>query len=100
MGATPAEPAAARPADGAGGTAARSAAAQLRTALLALGASFALLTLLLIAYGLATARAPQHRAALEELIRHQTGLEVRFDSLAVRWGWYGPEALFQDVELG
>jgi uncharacterized protein YhdP len=68
--------------------------------LLALGASCALLTLLLIAYGLATARAPQHRAALEELIRHQTGLEVRFNSLAVRWGWYGPEALFQDVELG
>jgi uncharacterized protein YhdP len=68
--------------------------------LLALGASCALLTLALIAYGLATARAPQHRAALEELIRHQTGLEVRFNSLVVRWGWYGPEALFQDVELG
>ena len=100
MGATPAEPAAAQPAGGAGGTAARSAAAPLRTALLALGGSFALLTLLLLAYGLATARVPQHRAALEELIRHQTGLEVRFNSLAVRWGWYGPEALFQDVELG
>ena len=27
-------------------------------------------------------------------------LEVRFRSLAVRWGWYGPEAVFQDVELG
>jgi len=100
VGATPAEPAAAQPAGGAGGTAARSAAAPLRTALLALGGSFALLTLLLLAYGLATARVPQHRAALEELIRHQTGLEVRFNSLAVRWGWYGPEALFQDVELG
>jgi uncharacterized protein YhdP len=68
--------------------------------LFALGGSLALLTLLLIAYGLATARVPQHRAALEDLIRHQTGLEVRFNSLAVRWGWYGPEALFQDVELG
>src|SRR5262249_29672361 len=43
---------------------------------------------------------PQHRAALEELIRHETGLEVRFAELSLRWGWHGPEALFQGVELG
>ena len=73
---------------------------QLRLALLALAVAGALLLLLLAAYQLAAARVPQHRAALEQLIRHQTGLEVRFAALAVRWGWYGPEARFEDVELG
>jgi uncharacterized protein YhdP len=53
-----------------------------------------------IAYELAAARVPQHRAALEELIRHETGLEVRFTELSLRWGWYGPEAVFHGVELG
>jgi len=68
--------------------------------LLGLGGVIILGALLLVAYELAAARVPQHRAALEKLIRHQTGLEVRFGSLAVRWGWYGPEAVFHDVELG
>ena len=98
MGTTRAEPAAALPAGAR--RAAGSVAAQLRFALLALGVAVALLTVLLIAYELAAARVPQHRAALEELLRRQTGLEIRFNSLAVRWGWYGPEALFQEVELG
>jgi uncharacterized protein YhdP len=89
VGVTPAEPAAAR-----------GAAAHLRAAALALGGALILVALLFITYALAAARVPQHRAALEELIRRQTGLEVRFNSLSVRWGWYGPEAVFQDVELG
>ncbi len=81
-------------------TVARGAARQLRFALLALAVAVSLLIALLAAYELAAARVPQHRAALEELIRYQTGLEVRFTGLRVRWGWYGPEALFEDVELG
>ncbi|HEY6824300.1 MAG TPA: hypothetical protein VI195_07650, partial [Steroidobacteraceae bacterium] len=76
------------------------AAPRLRFALLALAVALTLLIALLAAYELAAARVPQHRAALEELIRRQTGLEVRFAGLLVRWGWYGPEALFEDVELG
>jgi uncharacterized protein YhdP len=43
---------------------------------------------------------PQHRAALENLIRHETGLEMRFAELSLRWGWHGPEAVFHGVELG
>jgi uncharacterized protein YhdP len=54
----------------------------------------------LLAYELAVARVPQHRAALERLVRAQTGLDVRFDELGLRWGWYGPEAVFRRVELG
>jgi len=100
VGATPAEAAAERPAGGAAGTAARGAPVHLRVALFILAGALCVAALLLVAYELAAARVPQHRAALEELIRHQTGLEVRFRSLAVRWGWYGPEAVFQDVELG
>jgi len=99
VGATPAR-AAALPAGGAAGTARRGVPAHLRTALFILSGALFVAALLLVAYELAAARVPQHRAALEELIRHQTGLEVRFRSLAVRWGWYGPEAVFQDVELG
>jgi uncharacterized protein YhdP len=45
------------------------------------------------------ARVPQHRAALEDLIRHETGLELTFSELTVRWGWYGPEAVFHHVTL-
>jgi uncharacterized protein YhdP len=85
---------------GATGLTARRAPARLRLAALGLGALLILAALLLVGYELAVARVPQHRAALEALIRHQTGLEVRFRGLAVRWGWYGPEAVFQDVELG
>jgi uncharacterized protein YhdP len=71
----------------------------LRTALLGtlgLGVAFALI---LFAYELALARVPQHRAALEHLVRAQTGLDVRFTELGLRWGWYGPEAVFRHVEL-
>ena len=100
VGATPEEAAAAPAAGRTAGPAARGAPAHPRLAVLGLGGVLILAALLLVAYELATARVPQHRAALEKLIRHQTGLEVRFRSLAVRWGWYGPEAVFQDVELG
>jgi uncharacterized protein YhdP len=55
--------------------------------------------LILFAYELALARVPQHRAALERLVRAQTGLDVRFTELGLRWGWYGPEAVFRHVEL-
>jgi uncharacterized protein YhdP len=56
--------------------------------------------IVLLAYELAVARVPQHRAALERLVRSQTGLDIRFDELGLRWGWYGPEAVFRRVELG
>lgn len=55
---------------------------------------------LLLAYQLALARVPQHRATLERLVRAHTGLDVRFSELGLRWGWYGPEAVFRRVELG
>jgi uncharacterized protein YhdP len=61
-------------------------------------ASFA--SALAIAYELALARVPKHRAAMENLVRAQTGLDIRFNELALRWGWYGPEAVFRRVELG
>src|SRR4029079_13829120 len=54
---------------------------------------------LVVTYELAVARMPEHRAALERLVRAHTGLDVRFNELGFRWGWYGPEAVFQRVEL-
>src|SRR5690348_6593469 len=72
----------------------------LRNALLALTAVSAITGTLVVAYELALARVPEHRAALERLIRAQTGLDVRFNELGLRWGWYGPEAVFRSVELG
>ncbi|HTV49985.1 MAG TPA: hypothetical protein VME21_02290, partial [Steroidobacteraceae bacterium] len=53
-----------------------------------------------LAYELALARVPQYRATLEQLVRARTGLDVRFNELGLRWGWYGPEAVFRPVELG
>jgi hypothetical protein len=57
---------------------------QLRLALVTLGSVLALLLTAVLAYQLAAARVPQQRAALEELIRHETGLEVSFSELSVR----------------
>jgi uncharacterized protein YhdP len=90
-------------APGAAGAAGASAAARftpgLRVLILAAASAAVLLAAALFAYALALARVPQHRAALEELIHSQTGLEVRFSELGLRWGWYGPEAVFRGVEL-
>jgi len=69
--------------------------ALLGSAALALFAGF-----MVLAYQLTAARVPQNRAALEHLVRAQTGLDLRFDELGLRWGWYGPEAVFSRVELG
>ena len=96
---TPAEPAAGPVAPAAAG-AACPARAGLRWAAWVLGGATILGAVVLSAWELAAARVPQHRAALEELIRQQTGLSVSFSQLGVRWGWYGPEAVFHSVALG
>jgi uncharacterized protein YhdP len=72
----------------------------LRVAVLVAAGVVALFACVLLAYELAVAQVPQHRAALERLIRAQTDLDVRFEELGLRWGWYGPEAVFRRVELG
>ena len=72
----------------------------LRGAALAVGCAVVFFGVVLLAYEMAVARVPQHRAALERLVRGQTGLDVHFDELDLRWGWYGPEAVFRRVELG
>ena len=76
------------------------AGTRLRLAAWAVGGAAILGAALVIAWELAAARVPQQRAALEELIREQTGLDVTFRELSVRWGWYGPEAGFDHVVLG
>ena len=92
----PAEPAAAAPAGA--GDAVRPA--RLHSLAAALGTVLALALLLVLARELIAARLPEHRAALEQLIRDETGLEISFSRLSVRWGWYGPEAVFNEVSLG
>lgn len=72
----------------------------VRGGLLVAAAAIAVTGTLVVAYELALARVPEHRAALERLVRAQTGLDVRFNELSLRWGWYGPEAVFRRVELG
>src|ERR1700722_19840457 len=72
----------------------------LRVAALVTAGALVFFGVVLLSYELAVARVPQHRAALERLVRAQTGLDIRFDELGLRWGWYGPEAVFRRVELG
>jgi uncharacterized protein YhdP len=67
--------------------------------LLALASAAALLLIACISYELALARVPGQRVALEELIRHESGLDLTFNTLTVQWGWYGPEAVFEGVAL-
>src|SRR3569833_2457135 len=71
----------------------------LRVAALALAGVVAFLGIVLLAYELAEAREHKHRAALERLVRAQTGLDIRFVELCLRWGWFGPEAVLRRVEL-
>ena len=92
---------------GAGRSAASAAAAalhptrsRLRLLALALGGLALLLVTGLLAFGMIAARVPQHRAALEQLVRQETGLDISFSSLSVHWGWYGPEAVFHDIAVG
>src|SRR5580698_9823263 len=72
----------------------------LRVAALVLAGALVFFGVVVLAYEMAVARVPRHRAALERLVRAQTGLDIRFDELGLRWGWYGPEAVFRRVELG
>ncbi len=92
---TPAEPAG--PASTA---AARARWLEWRTLVVALGCALSLLAVVWLAFELTVARLPEHRAALEALVRDETHLDLRFSRLRLRWGWYGPEAVFRDVELG
>jgi uncharacterized protein YhdP len=80
--------------------AARAAVARVRLCLGVLAALLVFLGALLLARELIRAQVPRQRAALENLIRQETGLEVAFERLSVRWGWYGPEAVFFGVSLG
>jgi hypothetical protein len=83
---TRAEPAATRGAAGAPAAPAHLALGHgVRLLVLAAGSAAVLVAVTLIAYALALAHVPQHRAALEELIHSQTGLEVRFSELGLRW---------------
>ena len=71
----------------------------LRVALITLAAASLLATVALLTYALAAASVPERRATLENLLHAETGLDVRFSELRLRWGWYGPEAVFRRVEL-
>jgi uncharacterized protein YhdP len=70
-----------------------------RLGLICVAGATGLVVCAVLAYQLALARVPQHRAVLERLVQSQTGLDVRFGELGLRWGWYGPEAVFRRVEL-
>ena len=72
----------------------------LRVAALVAACVVVCIGIVVLAYEFAVARVPRNRAALEQLVRAQTGLDIRFDELGLRWGWYGPEAVFRRVELG
>lgn len=75
-------------------------AARALRLVLRLGMPLAVLAaLLLLGAQLISARIPEQRAALEQLLREETGLEVTFQALTVHWGWYGPEARFHEVTL-
>jgi uncharacterized protein YhdP len=73
---------------------------RLRTTIIVSVVMASFVAALAVAYEMAVARVPRQRAAFESLVRAQTGLDVRFNELAFRLGWYGPEAVFRRVELG
>lgn len=88
-----------KPADSVAGTDESGARPLMRVMLASLAAVLMVAALAVCAYALAAARVPQSRANLEKLVHAETGLDVRFSELRLRWGWYGPEAVFRAVEL-
>lgn len=76
------------------------AAPWLRALLAACAAALLIVAIGVFTYQTALARIPEHRASLERLVRARTGLDVRFNELGIRWGWYGPEVVLNQVELG
>src|ERR1700758_4226596 len=82
VGIAPLAPAAGRAPQAAANAEAAPARRPLRLAVLAIGGATILGAVAVIAWELAAARVPQHRAALEELIREQTGLDVSFHGLS------------------
>jgi uncharacterized protein YhdP len=95
-----AEPAAGPAAASAAPVTVRPEHSHLRLLGLGLGGLVLLFGIGLLAFQMIAARVPEHRAALQELIRHETGLEISFSALSLHWGWYGPEAVFHDVYVG
>lgn len=47
----------------------------------------------------ALARVDAQRSGIEKFLRERTGLDVRFARLRIQLGFYGPEAVFSDVEF-
>jgi uncharacterized protein YhdP len=45
------------------------------------------------------ARVPQQRAAIEQALRQHTGLDIRFASMHVGWGFRGAQAELSDVRI-
>ena len=70
-----------------------------RNAALLASLAVAALLALVTTWTAALARVPQQRAAVERLLRAQTGLDVSYGRLVVRLGFYGPEAEFSDLEM-
>ena len=44
-------------------------------------------------------RVPAYRAQIQDWVRTQTGLHLRFSSVSPSLRWYGPELHFEDLEL-
>ena len=64
-----------------------------------LGICLALLVLLLIAFRVAIARAPEYRVQLQDVLSEKTKLSVEFSELSARLRFYGPELAFSDVTV-
>ncbi|MBS0578377.1 MAG: hypothetical protein JSR36_03835 [Proteobacteria bacterium] len=94
-----AEPAPGAAAAGAPGSP-RSRATRRRLFAVVLGGLALLAGIGLVAYARYAAAVPEHRAALEQLVRHETGLDISFTGLTLQWGWYGPEAVFHEIAVG
>jgi uncharacterized protein YhdP len=65
-----------------------------------LAAVLAVLAIVALSYQAALARVPHTRAAIERVLRAYTGLDLRFATVELHWGWGGPEAVFTQVEMG
>jgi uncharacterized protein (TIGR02099 family) len=63
------------------------------------GGVFVSLALLLIAFRIVLARAPEYRAQVQTWVSERTQLDIEFARMDARWRFYGPELVFDQAVI-
>jgi uncharacterized protein (TIGR02099 family) len=69
----------------------------LKLAAFVAGGAVVLIAVLLIAFRVILARAPEYRAQVQSWVSARTQLDIEFERMDARWRYYGPELVFDQA---